>query len=347
MPRLRDLIFFVTRRCNLRCRICFYSQEIDRPPGREKELSLEEIDAVAARLGRLDSLLLSGGEPFLREDLADICARFHRRCRIASIHLPSNGLLTDRVNPVCKEILHRLPGVRLILSLSLDGTEAVHDRLRGAPGSFRAAVETARALSTLRRESPALRINIITVVSGENLHDVLPLADWVAANLDVDGHGPSPLRGLARDPALSPPTAEEWRRLAAALLPYHQRWLERSRRSRLRRALAFNRFRYLYGLYGRVLAGGTLPFPCTAGKNIAVLEPDGNVRLCELTPPVGNVRHSRFNLKAVLGGADARRGRQAARSCSCTHACFLERGIRSHPGAFLSSLMPRMEARHD
>jgi MoaA/NifB/PqqE/SkfB family radical SAM enzyme len=344
MMQLKDLIFFVTRNCNLRCRTCFYAGEIDRAPAAgDPELTLAEIDRVAANLQRLDSLLISGGEPFLCENLVEICAIFHQRCRISSIHLPSNGLLPERIQAWSKEILARLPGIRLTISLSLDGLEAAHDRLKGVAGSFRSTVETVRSLSPLRKKYPALTVYVITVVARENSPDILPLAEWVKRNLDVDGHGPSPLRGRPRDPGLQPPRAEEWRELAAALLPYHRHWLERSRRSRPRAILAFNRTRYLYGLYARVLAGGPLPFRCPAGKRIAVLEPDGGVRLCELSPVIGNVRASGFDLSAILDGPEAAQGLLANRSCSCTHACFLERGIRSHPGAMFHSLLGRAE----
>jgi len=346
MTRLKDLIFFVTRRCNLRCRTCFYAAEIDRPSSAGAELSLAEIEGVAASVGRLDSLLISGGEPFLRDDLADICAAFRRLCRIRSIHLPTNGLEPERIRSACAVILQRLPGVSLTLSLSLDGREAVHDRLKGTRGSFDRTVESVRTLSPLRRRFPGLNIYIITVVSRENLHDVQPLADWIAGNLDVDGHGPSPLRGRPRDPGLLPPSSEEWAQLAQTLLPYHRRWLERSGRSRLRIAAAFGRVRYLYGLYARVLAGGALPFPCPAGSEIAVLEPDGGVRLCELTPVVGNVRDCGLDLTAVLAGEEARQGRRAVRSCACTHACFLERGIRSHALSRARSLLGRPQPSH-
>jgi MoaA/NifB/PqqE/SkfB family radical SAM enzyme len=348
MTPLRDLIFFVTRRCNLRCRTCFYAGEIDRAPApHEAELTLAEIDRVAGNLKRLDSLLLSGGEPFLCENLVEICAIFHRRCRISAIHLPSNGLLRERVLAWTGDILARLPGVRLTLSLPLDGLEAAHDGMKGTAGSFRSTIETVRSLSPLRRKFPALQTHIITVVSRENLADVLPLAEWVKRNLDVDGHGPSPLRGHPRDPGLHPPGAREWQQLAEALLPYHRYWLERGRRPRLRAALAFRRVRYLYGLYARVLAGGALPFRCPAGERIAVLEPDGGVRLCELTPLVGNVRSFHLDLRALLRSRQAARGRLASESCSCTHACFLERGMRSRAGPLARSLLGRAEPLHD
>ena len=346
MARLRDLIFFVTRRCDLRCRTCFYAAEIDRPPlVDETELTLAEIDRVAANLSRLDSLLISGGEPFLREDLAEICAIFHRRCRIAAIHLPSNGQTPERIRDRSAEILGRLPGVHLTLSLPLDGLEAAHDRIKGLAGSFRNTVETVRCLSPLRKKFPAFQVYVITVVSRENLPGILSLAEWVKRHLEVDGHGPSPLRGRPRDPGLRPPLAEEWLELAAGLLPYHRHYLERSGRSRLRAVLAFNRVRYLYSLYGRVLAGGTLPFRCPAGERIAVLEPDGGVRRCELMPRIGNVRASDLDLLRVLHGPRAAQSRPS-RSCACTHACFLERGIRSRAGSLARSLLGRREALH-
>ena len=347
MMRLKELIFFVTRRCDLRCRTCFYAAAGAPKNAGEDELSLAEIDEVAARLRRLDSLYFSGGEPSLREDLADICSVFWRRCRIGAIHLPSNGQDPERIRSLCLEILRRLPGIRLTLSLSLDGRAAVHDRIKGSAGCFRRAVETARALAPLRREFPRLRLYVITVVSCENRQEVLPLAAWLEESLDLDGHGPSPLRGRPRDPSLSAPAAADWRDLAAALLPFHRRWLRRGGLPRWRQALAANRVRYLYGLYERVLAGGGLPFPCLAGERIAVLDPEGGVRPCEQAPTVGNVRRSGFDLAAVLDGPQARQEHLQARSCACTNACFLENSIRSHPLSRARSLLGRApSARH-
>ena len=85
---------------------------------------------------------------------------------------------------------------------------------------------------------------------------------------------------------------------------------------------------------------------CNAAEYSICVEPDGGVRLCELTPPVGNVRASRFDLHEVLRNGEARQGRRAARSCACTHACFLERGIRSHPLVRARSLLGLPVPRH-
>ena len=68
-----NLIFFVTSKCNLLCRHCFYWEELNLP---KNELSLDEIEKVARSLPNLLSLSLTGGEPYLRPDLPDIAAAF-------------------------------------------------------------------------------------------------------------------------------------------------------------------------------------------------------------------------------------------------------------------------------
>ena len=59
---------FVTSVCNARCAHCFYPINAGK-----NELSLEELDRFAATLPPIRLLLISGGEPFLRRDLPEIC----------------------------------------------------------------------------------------------------------------------------------------------------------------------------------------------------------------------------------------------------------------------------------
>ena len=65
------LIFFITARCNARCSFCFYWEEIENASKR-RELRLEEIDQITAKLKHLLYLSIGGGEPFLRADLAEV-----------------------------------------------------------------------------------------------------------------------------------------------------------------------------------------------------------------------------------------------------------------------------------
>lgn len=74
------------------------------------------------------------------------------------------------------------------------------------------------------------------------------------------------------------------------------------------------------------------PFFCQAGNNIGVLEPDGGVRLCELTPVVGNVRETQYNFNKVWFSkrADSIRVKIKKDNCACTHACFIDASEKEH-----------------
>ena len=69
--KLGYIILYVTNRCNFRCDFCFYYAEIDK--GRKPtELTLNEIDKLTKSAGRLVQLSMTGGEPFLRKDFAEL-----------------------------------------------------------------------------------------------------------------------------------------------------------------------------------------------------------------------------------------------------------------------------------
>jgi len=70
------VIYETTDRCNLRCRMCSVWRRADR----EAELNLGQIDVLAGRLRDMGVVVvsLSGGEPFLREDLPEIIRIFKR-----------------------------------------------------------------------------------------------------------------------------------------------------------------------------------------------------------------------------------------------------------------------------
>jgi len=64
-------------------------------------------------------------------------------------HFPTNGWFTRRVVEACERVRTLRPSLDLIVTVSIDGPEEVHDRVRGMPGSFSRALDTYRALSAL------------------------------------------------------------------------------------------------------------------------------------------------------------------------------------------------------
>jgi len=305
----------------------------------EKELSIDEIRKISLSIGPLDRLLISGGEPFLRDDLAEICEIFFHQNRISSIHLPTNGFDPERTCRHTKNILKKCPKMGLEVSLPLDGLKETHDAIKGVQGSFEKVMETADRLAEIKKESANLSIYIITVVTNTNLGEIVRLAEFVKDLLPVDGHGPAPMRGTPYDRTVAPPTNAEWNALSEKLMPYHRYWNSKSIDRKWKAILATNRVRYLYSLYTHVLQGDRLPFRCQAGNTIGVLEPRGEVKLCELTESIGNVRSADYDFRAIWFSERANEMRRAIEGCTCTHACFLHPSIDRNLPALVKSYL--------
>ncbi len=125
----------LNNRCHSRCGYCSFWHTPS------EEMSTDEVRRVVVDLARLGTqrLTLSGGEPMLRKDLGAIVDAAVDAG--LSVDINSTGFLFDRR----RDDLRRLD----LVKLSIDGSPAVHDRIRGRPGSFReleGAIEVARSL---------------------------------------------------------------------------------------------------------------------------------------------------------------------------------------------------------
>ena len=156
MPNLKEVIFSITNRCNLRCKMC------DIPYGVIKELSTEQWKGVindASRLGA-QTIVFSGGEPLLREDIFELIS-FAKQNNLNAC-VTSNGYLIDDQAALS---LSR-SGVNVV-NISIEGTRETHDFLRGQ-GSFDQAVA---ALENLRKHK--IESTVASTVSKYNYQDLL------------------------------------------------------------------------------------------------------------------------------------------------------------------------------
>jgi len=175
--RLLDIKLYLTRRCNLRCRMCnaWASQD-----GRD-ELSTDEVIRLVAQANPLGlvNLKLFGGEPMLRQDLEAIvayAAGLGMRCTL----ITNGTLLSERRARALVEA-----GLAQ-LELSLDaGTPELHDDIRGAPGAWQRAVQGlhwVREASLELDRRVAIRVN--TVVMRQNYYDLPKLVGDLAPYVD-------------------------------------------------------------------------------------------------------------------------------------------------------------------
>lgn len=317
---LKMLIAFITRRCNAMCSTCFYAGNLN--DGSE-ELSIEDYTRFARGLGPFVNLLLSGGEPSMRRELPDIVDVFVRENGVGHVGFPTNALLTDRIADHVQEIFARAPQLRLDLNVSVDGLHEAHDRRRGVPGNFERLERTLGRLVELRETFPGLHVHVESVITNENWREIPAILDYMWEHHKLDGHFAEVLRGTPPEPRLAPPPDKDLELIQLSVLDNHRRYRAERRAGPNDRELEL--IDQLYAHQRQFLRTGRWPMPCTAGQSIVVLEPTGDVRLCELKQTVGNIRNYDYSLTRLLNDDAARDLRRSIVDdhCSCTHCVHL------------------------
>ncbi len=298
VPRPSWCTYLVTYRCNARCQMCD-SWQIDGG----RELTPREVGLVFSKIGRLDVVRLSGGEPFLRKDLLDIAEEVMAVSGPRVLHITTNGSFPERTF----ELVRRFSRPRrLRLMVSFDGLEQEHDANRGRHVTFARALETVRGLADLR-ESHGVAVSANhTVISEQSLADNAGLRDKLAA-LDVEVHSVLAYADSAMYGAAAHGDKAE-HLIVPVGYPLHPKlngadvegFVERELRDVahyrsfiLRRGKRY----YLRGLLER-LRGKPHPQPqprCVALRSHIRLLPDGSVPVCQFnTQTVGNLLRESF-----------------------------------------------------
>ena len=169
------LVFWeMTKACMLACKHCRASAILNSLPG---ELTTEEayklVDDVAAFGQPYPILVLTGGDPLLRNDIWDIIAYAKSKgLRLAVAPAVSPNLTEDKIKKLAEL---GVDGV----SISLDGSRPeIHDSIRGINGIFE---KTLWAIKTF--QDYGIRVQVNTAVMRDNVHD---LADIVELLLKLD-----------------------------------------------------------------------------------------------------------------------------------------------------------------
>ena len=342
------LVLFVTSRCNARCRMCFNWPALEKAG--EGDLTLEELQQIASLWPGLVQLTLSGGEPFLREDLVEVVTAFVRRSGVRQLTIPSNGILTEQIADAAEEILCRFPGLPFNLYLSLDAIGEAHDRLRQVPGAYAAALATAERLRALRARYPNLRLGVTTVLMAQNQDSVLDTLESLRRKLGFDRYQVELARGRAREPEATAVPLSAYAAAAARLQapgPHPAGFFAAAQHRlavRMRETLL------------RTAREQRMVIPCLAGRQLLVVEADGTVRPCEILhtlgppglppaglaePALGNLRQAGYRIGDILASPQARAIHDfiAARRCHCSYECALYASLVFNPRHWLSLLL--------
>jgi MoaA/NifB/PqqE/SkfB family radical SAM enzyme len=152
---------------------------------------LDEYERIFKSIGHaVIWYTLSGGEPFLREDIVEIAALIKKYSNPKILIIPTNAILTRSIKKDVEEILKiTAPGTTLIVNLSLDGIGADHDQIRGIKGNFERFQETFFEIKELKKSyRDSLEVGVHSVVSRFNVEKILDLFSYVRKTLEPDSY---------------------------------------------------------------------------------------------------------------------------------------------------------------
>ena len=302
-----DAVLAVTYRCNARCAMCgiWKSQPgPDLPPEVYRKLpsSLRDVN-------------LTGGEPFLRDDLAAVHEAATAACPRAQTVISTNGLRTDRIVSATREIAKREPNVGI--AVSIDGPPRMHDRLRGVPGAFNRAIATVEALQeagfrNLRLAFTATRTNL------QCFGEVYDLARRLGTQFTCAiEHGSSHYFHTDRP---NEPLPEEELRLQLEPIIENELWSLSPKR--------WGRAYFMKGLYD-FATGRERPLPCRAGRDFFFMDPQGDIYTCNAMPfRMGNLATQ--SLDEIFRSPEGQEALEKAARCQagCWMICTARTAIK-------------------
>lgn len=296
------LQWHLTDRCNLRCSHCYQDSYRHEARGLadwfglidDYRAFLSGSDGLAPRKGHIN---LTGGEPFALSDFPVLLEKLATYRQAFGIGILSNGTLIDR------DTARSLKQWEIdFVQVSIDGTPATHDKIRGQ-GSH------ARALAGIQTLAGVGVRVLISFTAGRNNFREFPEVARLGHELGVnrvwsDREIPS-CSDAAKRMLTQAETAEylQIMALAKASVPNNSRT-----EIVLNRALQF-------------LHSGDSVYRCTAGDSLITVMPDGTVHPCRRLPiPIGNVYEQ--GLAALYDTARMREVRTVKNFQGCEHCSF-------------------------
>ncbi len=322
-PTAKDIILFVTDRCNMRCAHCMFWRKIDDPG---PEMTLEQYQRIAQTAPPLRTVSITGGEPFLRKDLPEIIESFYRENRSHNVQVNTNGLLMERMEDLVKRDLASRYEHYLSYQVSIDGLERTHDQVRQLPGSFVKITDNLKRLVDLTHSHPYFRVVVLTNINKNNYHEIEELSAMLWDDIGVQ-HAFDLVRGVTFSSWGIPKSImEEGDPRDCNLPPLDEleEILETIRRINQREGNHFEQFIRQLEVQVGLYLGKPAPFRClSAGRTAGVVYSDGSVAACEFTKPFAHLADFAYDFSQLWNSSEASQRRNQITGCSCSHTCFV------------------------
>jgi len=340
---LESVFLFVTSTCNSLCRTCFYWDELNKG----RDLTFKQIRTLSETAPPFHKLWISGGEPFLRKDLAEVVELFYRNNGMRHVNLPTNGLLPKKLESVVDYLTQNCPELTVDLNFSLDGLANTHDAIRGVPNNFEKTLATIHFAEERYAANRKVRRNIVSCITAENYKELVALGLKMLCETSSDGQYFEIIRGNPMDPDLKRLPPEELHELHRKLMWFHEQYADKlyahlAQPARgLAKAFYLGNIKLHFDIHQQNhYSNKAWPMPCTAGQTTIVIDHDGHFRSCELREKLGRVQDYDFDLtKALQSDAMKQEITDIPKAqCWCTHACFVHSSTKFSPKVLLFTI---------
>lgn len=316
--------FLVTNRCNLQCAHCFNHLS----PKNLIELNLDEYEKISRSMSFFASALFCGGEPFLREDLAQIVNIFRNNNNVQWISATTNGTMPERIIPQLEEICLQDRNKSFVINFSLDGFKEQHDIIRGR-GVYDKCIATIKEANKLREKYGNLNIGVVSAISTINEMVMTEFFQHIADELQPQVINALLVRQSPRaGEKLKNVSIENYKKATAKLLELHHA----GKNGDVENPLAKIPFAF-YNYIDKSMNSGKRTFQCYAGLHGMVMRTDGEVNACEvlndagcsLNPiTMGNIRDFDYDFMRLWNSEQALEVKKRINRADCCLGCTHE-----------------------
>ncbi len=339
-PHPINVTFSVTRKCQSRCKTCYIWKHDS-----DDDLDIHTIERLFRSIGWTYFFNVSGGEPFLRNDLPEIVKLACRFMTPAVIHIPTNAIATDRIIRMTNEILDVIekeaPGTVLTVKPSFDGIGQLHDEIRGIPGNFKKLLDTVEQLKKLRDTHSNLHVGVGTVISRFNADRLGEIIEY-SKSMGVDSY----INEIAEE-------REEFFNLGSGITPDGDRYdqimsvfktsvLEKMKDMKLLPRITTALRVVYYDLVVRILNEKRQVIPCSAGLMNVHINSDGGIWPCAVLAYRGQMGKldEDTDFQDIWNSRKARKIRKSIKrkECYCPLANQAYSNILLHPPSLLKTV---------
>lgn len=318
---LNEVALELTYACNLKCRMCdiWGKYKKDRMMAR-KEMPIEELVEYFEEsriIKNIKSIVISGGEPFLKKGFPNLVTYFLQAHPKAKIGILSNLYNTSFTISSLRKIRNTNASERIWVGTSLDGLENAHNNTRGMPNAFQKFNET---MALMKTEFPEIPVTINYTLTTDNYKD-LARAYKYCKNQDLSMSIQFPVSW--KDAEIFTFGGEEMNSIEAQIGEIMEEDMKDLEAKKVDERGLMARFFYLDGLTDYQKCPRRIFNKCIAGNRMVTFSPEGKVYFCPLLKhmPVGDLREKTFD--EIWLGDEAKKLRKKIRNgfCHCWLNC--------------------------